>query len=190
MELVSFISIEDDPPDLILSFAIWQQELEDIRSLILMRTPKYEFIFDETERGVKVSEESWLDEVDDMLKEIEFGIGNSLILADERDAGGDIGSNFNMFEAGLDIRHPLGMSFLGHGLDTSFYFVVSRFFNNYELGEPDGDSTKIKTLFEIGLTIGIDEPIDIWKVSLGCIGVDFRFGDHFSGIGLNMGFPF
>ena len=37
MELVSFISIEDDPPDLILSFAIWLAELEDIRSLILMR---------------------------------------------------------------------------------------------------------------------------------------------------------
>ena len=55
MELVSFISIEDDPPDLILSFAIWQPELEDIRSLVLMRTQEYEFILDETERGVKVS---------------------------------------------------------------------------------------------------------------------------------------
>ena len=73
MELVSFISIEDDPPDLILSFAIWQPELDDIRSLILLRTPEYEFILDETERGVKVSDEALLDDEDDMLKEIEFG---------------------------------------------------------------------------------------------------------------------
>ena len=73
MELVSFISIEDDPPDLILSFAIWQPELENIRSLILMRTPKYEFILDETERGVNVSDEAMVDDEDDMLKEIEFG---------------------------------------------------------------------------------------------------------------------
>ena len=73
MELVSFISIEDDPPDLILSFAIWQPELEDIRSLVLMRTQEYEFILDETERGVKVSDEALLDEEDDMLKEFEFG---------------------------------------------------------------------------------------------------------------------
>ena len=73
MGLVSFISIEDDPPDLILSFAIWLPELEDIRSLILMRTPKYEFILDEAERGVKVSDEAILDDEDDMLKEIEFG---------------------------------------------------------------------------------------------------------------------
>jgi hypothetical protein len=73
MELVSFISIEDDPPDLIISFAIWLPELEDIRSLILMRTPKYEFILDETERGVKVSDEALLDDEDGILKEIEFG---------------------------------------------------------------------------------------------------------------------
>ena len=72
MELVSFIRIEDEPPDLILSFAIWQPELEDIRSLIFLRTPEYEFILDETERGVKVSDEALMDEEDDMLKEIEF----------------------------------------------------------------------------------------------------------------------
>jgi hypothetical protein len=73
MESVSFISIEDEPPDLILSFAIWQPDLEDIRSLILMRTPEYEFVLDETERGVKVSDEAWLDDEDDMLENIEFG---------------------------------------------------------------------------------------------------------------------
>jgi hypothetical protein len=72
MELVSFISIEDSPPDLILSFAIWQPELEEIRSLILMRTPKYEFMLDEAERGVNVSDEAWRDDEDDILKEIEF----------------------------------------------------------------------------------------------------------------------
>ena len=71
-ELVSFISIEDDPPDLVLSFAIWQPELEAIRSLIFMRTPRYESILDETERGVKVSDEAWLDDIDDLLKVFEF----------------------------------------------------------------------------------------------------------------------
>ena len=66
MELVSFINIEDDPPDLILSFAIWQPELDDIRSLILLRTPEYEFILDETERGVKVSDEAFSEDRRDL----------------------------------------------------------------------------------------------------------------------------
>ena len=72
MEIVSFISIEDEPPDMILSFAIWQPEVEDIRSLILMRTPEYEIILDESERGVKVTDEALADDEDDMLKEIKF----------------------------------------------------------------------------------------------------------------------
>ena len=73
MENVSFISIEDEPPDLILSFAVWEPDLENIRSLILLRTPEFEFALDESERGVKVSDEAWLDDEDDMLENIEFG---------------------------------------------------------------------------------------------------------------------
>ena len=73
MELVSFISIEDEPPDLILSFAIWQPEFDDVRSLILIRTPEYEILLDESERGVKVSDEDWIDDEEDMLEKIEFG---------------------------------------------------------------------------------------------------------------------
>jgi hypothetical protein len=73
MEIVSFISIEDDQPDLILSFALWQPELDDIRSLILIRTPEYELLLDEAERGVKVSDEDWLNDEDDLLKKIEIG---------------------------------------------------------------------------------------------------------------------
>lgn len=82
METVSFISVEDDPPDLILSFAVWEPDLDDIRSLILMRTPKYEIFLDETERGVKVSDEAWLNDEDDMLKRIEFGYDFVRIITD------------------------------------------------------------------------------------------------------------
>ena len=72
MELVSFVSVEDIPPDLILSFAIWQPEWEDVKSVILMRIPRYEPLLDESERGVKVSDEDWLDDEVEMLQKIEF----------------------------------------------------------------------------------------------------------------------
>jgi hypothetical protein len=91
MEIVSFITIEDDPPDLILSFAIRQPELDDIRSLILMRTPKYEIFLDEIERGVQVSDEIWLNDKADMLKEIELGDESIRII-----------TNHHQFE--LDVR--------------------------------------------------------------------------------------
>jgi hypothetical protein len=91
METVSFIDIEDDPPDLILSFAVWQPELDDIRSIILMRTPEFEFLLDESERGVAVSDEIWTNDEEDRLNKIEL-----------RDNIIKITTNYHQFE--LDLR--------------------------------------------------------------------------------------
>ncbi|MCP4321706.1 MAG: hypothetical protein GY787_07620 [Alteromonadales bacterium] len=55
MENVSFINIEDDDIDLILSFAVYDSDPCDIETLILMRTPSYECFLEEHERGVSVS---------------------------------------------------------------------------------------------------------------------------------------
>ena len=55
MERVAFITSETGD-DLILSFAVQcPDDPSEIESLILTRTPKYEFIFEEHERGVRVS---------------------------------------------------------------------------------------------------------------------------------------
>jgi hypothetical protein len=91
METVSFIDIEDDPPDLILSFAVWQPELDDIRSIILMRTPEFEFLLDENERGVAVSDEIWTNDEEDRLNKIE--LGDNIV---------KITTNYHQFE--LDLR--------------------------------------------------------------------------------------
>ena len=54
MASVRFISFEDDGTDQIVSFALADREME-VRSLTLLRTPKYEALLDESERGVSVS---------------------------------------------------------------------------------------------------------------------------------------
>lgn len=91
METVSFIDIEDDPPDLIISFAVWQPELDDIRSIILMRTPEFELLLDESERGVAVSDEIWTNDEEDRLNKVEL-IDNIV----------KITTNYHQFE--LDLR--------------------------------------------------------------------------------------
>lgn len=71
MDLVGFISTETGD-DLILSFAVQDpSDSMEIESLILLRTPKYEFIFEEHERGIHVSFERYNDE-DDFLEEVRF----------------------------------------------------------------------------------------------------------------------
>ena len=63
----SFLSAEDSPPDLILSFS--QTDLYGgCKSLILMRTKEYEMFMLENERGVSISWED--DDGDDYFDEI------------------------------------------------------------------------------------------------------------------------
>ena len=71
MERVDFITVESGD-DLTLSFVIGRADPDEIRSLILMRTPKYESILDDSERGVSVSDEDREEDDADQLEEIEF----------------------------------------------------------------------------------------------------------------------
>jgi hypothetical protein len=71
VDLVDFIRM-DTGDDLILSFAVQDpNDPMEIESLILLRTPKFEFIFDEHERGIRASFERFSDE-DDYLEEARF----------------------------------------------------------------------------------------------------------------------
>jgi hypothetical protein len=54
MEIVSFMAIEEDEKDLIISFALEEGD-GDVKSLILHRSLLYESIMPEEERGTKVS---------------------------------------------------------------------------------------------------------------------------------------
>jgi len=69
MESASFITTEDGD-DLIVSFAIPLDEDWDVKSLTLLRTPKYEFILDESERGVRVSFDDFPDEENELLEQV------------------------------------------------------------------------------------------------------------------------
>jgi hypothetical protein len=78
MELVSFISTETGD-DLIVSFAVCAaDDPTEIESLTLLRTPKYEGLLDESERGVKVSFDPYNDE-DDLLEEVHFDEGGAVV---------------------------------------------------------------------------------------------------------------
>lgn len=93
METVSFITTEAGD-DLILSFAV--QVPDDrfgIESLILLRTLKYEFIFDEHERGVSVSFERQQDETEDFLAKFQYSKAEAVVRIQT-----------SSHECGLDVR--------------------------------------------------------------------------------------
>ena len=63
LDMVSFVTLQDGD-DLIVSFAIADEEPGEIISLILLRTPKYEALLPVDERGVSVSHESFPEDDD------------------------------------------------------------------------------------------------------------------------------
>jgi len=74
MDRVAFITTQRGD-DLIVSFAVQvPDDPSEIESLTLLRTPKYEFIFDDHERGVHVSFERHVDDedADEFLQRIDY----------------------------------------------------------------------------------------------------------------------
>ena len=74
MDKVQFVNIEDEEPDLVLSFALDDEEL-GVKSLILQRTPVYESLLPDYERGVQVSMEGDEEYENNLLKEIQIENG-------------------------------------------------------------------------------------------------------------------
>lgn len=70
METVAFISTENGD-DLIVSFAVIDPaDPTGIESLILLRTPKYEHLLGDWERGVSVSFERYVEDDEELLEEL------------------------------------------------------------------------------------------------------------------------
>jgi len=72
LDVVSFVTLQDGD-DLIVSFAIADEEPGEIVSLILLRTPKYEALLPADEHGVSVSHESLTEDDDrDRLRRLKM----------------------------------------------------------------------------------------------------------------------
>lgn len=83
MEHVSFITVQDGE-DLIVSFAISGDGVLDVKSLTLLRTPKFEFLLAEAERGVTVSCDDFPEEEGDLLQEVRIDGDEVTIVTSQR----------------------------------------------------------------------------------------------------------
>ncbi len=90
MESVRFISCEDDGTDQIVSFALAYGEWE-VRSLTLLRTPKFEALLDEAERGVSVSLEDQTGEDVYLLRVVKWEASHVTIETQESKYDLDVG---------------------------------------------------------------------------------------------------
>jgi len=119
------------------------------------------------------------------------GIGNSIILAEDRDSTSKDSSGFSMLEAGLNVSRPIGLCFRNRALDAGFFFVLRRFFNRVDFLEDGGETERVNRIYTIGVTLGARDSISIWKIDFDRVGLDYTWGNAgLRGIGFNLGFPF
>jgi hypothetical protein len=124
-------------------------------------------------------------------KKFNFGIGNSIILAEDNNSTSNETSGFSMLEAGLDVSHPIDLSFQNRALDAGIFFVARRFFNRVDFLEDGGETENVNRIYTIGLTLGARESVSIWKIAFDRVGIDYTWGNAgLRGLGFNMGFPF
>jgi hypothetical protein len=122
---------------------------------------------------------------------VDFGLGNSLTFAVDDATGNSEDEGFSMFQIGLDARHLINFSTGNRDADIGSYVVVSQFLDTFDFFGINGDvSQRIRTLVMIGLTLGMDPPVTLLGIDFSRVGIDYMFGEDFSGIGLNLGFPF
>ena len=80
MDKLLFISIEDEKPDLILSF-VFHDDRSGVKSLILQRAPSLEFALPDYERGVEVSMEGDPEYDNNLLQEVDIKNGTIHLVA-------------------------------------------------------------------------------------------------------------
>ena len=122
---------------------------------------------------------------------VDFGLGNSLTFAVEDATGNSEDEGFSMLQIGLDARHLINFSTGNREADIGSYVVVSQFMDTFDFFGINGEvSQRVRTLVQIGLTLGIDRPVTLLGIDFSLVGIDYTFGKDFSGIGINLGFPF
>ena len=122
---------------------------------------------------------------------VDFGLGNSLVFAGEDATGNSEDEGFSMFQVGLDARHLINFSTGNRDADIGSYVVVSQFMDTFDFFGINGEvSQRVRTLVQIGLTLGIDRPVTLLGIDFSLVGIDYTFGKDFRGIGINLGFPF
>jgi hypothetical protein len=120
---------------------------------------------------------------------LEILLGNHLVYVGEHSPGSEYDEDFVTLETGCELRRPLARSVKGHGLNWGPYVM------SYLYLEPTKVWLKEKPLevgsqYEVGITFGPRERVDLWRFEAPRIGLGYRFGDGVSAMRLVLGAAF
>jgi len=102
--------------------------------------------------------------------------------------GPDVRDNYSEIWLKGTARHPLWFKMGDAQPDAGVYAEVSNLFDTLEFRSITGETTKIRALFEVGVSLGFQYPRPaVLFVRIPTVSVGYRFGKDFQGLTIRFG---
>lgn len=126
----------------------------------------------------------------DLNEDWDLRLGTSMQWATEWQESGEGGSSFGLYELGFDLRRNLPWSICDRGLNGSVYGVWRHFGNNFNFADTPSADIDVNDLFEIGISLGLNDGIDLFGYDLQRVSMGWATGSGVNAITFGTSFPF
>lgn len=121
-------------------------------------------------------------------------LAQRLRLAGQRNRDGGDTTGFITLEQGADWEFDTGWTYSGNKLTASVFVLWQEYLNDIDIRGVGEAQVSIDRMFQVGLTTGFKQPLNIGWIPLGRIGISVGRGNGLEGnkisiINLNLGFP-
>jgi hypothetical protein len=99
-------------------------------------------------------------------------------------------SSFGLFELGADFRRDLPIRIGERQVNGSVFCRWRKFLNDWNIAESPDDPISVNALYELGLSVGVNESYDIYGMQLSRLSVAYVWGEDTKAVSFGMDFPF
>jgi len=117
-------------------------------------------------------------------------LGNRFVYTGYTDHHFHLVDDFSLLEAGLDVRTPTGVRVWGHEVAFSVFGANYVYVSNPQLIQQVADPLTARVNWELGFTLGTEQPWKVVGLRLPRLGLGYRFGVDGHAIRFIIGNPF
>ena len=125
-----------------------------------------------------------------VTNEWQIQLGSSLQWAAGWQEGDGPSSSFGLFEVGADFRRDLPICIGEKQLNGSVFGRWRQFINDWNIAQTPNDPISIDALYELGVSVGVNEAYDIYGMQLSRLSIAYVWGEGTKAVSFGMGFPF
>lgn len=129
----------------------------------------------------------WIKQV---TTEWQIQLGSSLQWTAGWQEGGGPSSSFGLFELGADFRRGLPIRIGERQVNGSVFCRWRKFLNDWNIAESPNDPISIDALYELGVSLGVNESYEIYGMKLNRLSIGYVWGEETEAISFGVDFPF